>query len=129
MRERGAHVDVVLLPDGEAHKNSDDARRSADATARSCASSASTTLVALGGGVVGDIAGFAAAIYQRGIPFVQIPTTLLAQVDSSVGGKTGINHPLGKNMIGAFWQPRAVLIDTRRSRRCPSASFARGSPK
>src|SRR6478609_5792436 len=110
LRERGAHVDVVLLPDGEAHKNQktldDLLTRMLEARIER-----STTLVALGGGVVGDIAGFAAAIYQRGIPFVQIPTTLLAQVDSSVGGKTGINHPLGKNMIGAFWQPRAVLID------------------
>ena len=110
LRERGAHVDVVLLPDGEAHKNQktldDLLTRMLEARVER-----STTLVALGGGVVGDIAGFAAAIYQRGIPFVQIPTTLLAQVDSSVGGKTGINHPLGKNMIGAFWQPRAVLID------------------
>ncbi len=71
-----------------------------------------STLIAFGGGVVGDIAGFAAAIYQRGIDFIQVPTTLLSQVDSSVGGKTGVNHPLGKNMIGAFHQPRAVLIDT-----------------
>ena len=86
----------------------------------------STTVVALGGGVVGDIAGFAAAIYQRGMPFVQVPTTLLAQVDSSVGGKTGVNHPLGKNMIGAFHQPRAVLIDTECLRTLPDREFAAG---
>ena len=79
-----------------------DAAGHRDAACSSCAPSAATTLIALGGGVVGDLAGFAAAIYQRGMPFVQVPTTLLAQVDSSVGGKTGINHPLGKNMIGAF---------------------------
>ena len=110
LRERDAHIDVVLLPDGEAHKNQ---KTLDDLLTRmlEVRVERATTLVALGGGVVGDIAGFAAAIYQRGIPFVQIPTTLLAQVDSSVGGKTGINHPLGKNMIGAFWQPRAVLID------------------
>ncbi len=86
-----------------------------------------TMIVALGGGVVGDIAGFAAAIYQRGMPFVQVPTTLLAQVDSSVGGKTGINHPLGKNMIGAFYQPRAVLIDPDCLRTLPDAR-TRGRP-
>jgi 3-dehydroquinate synthase len=110
-RARGVQADVVLLPDGEAHKN---AATLNDLLTRllELRIERKSLLVALGGGVVGDIAGFAAAIYQRGIPFVQVPTTLLAQVDSSVGGKTGINHPLGKNMIGAFWQPRAVLIDT-----------------
>ena len=104
-------TDVVLLPDGEAHKNS---ATLLDLVTRllELRVDRATTLIALGGGVIGDIAGFAAAIYQRGLAFVQVPTTLLAQVDSSVGGKTGINHPLGKNMIGAFWQPRAVLIDT-----------------
>lgn len=111
LRDRGAQVDVVLLPDGEKHKNlstlNDLLTRLLDLGAER-----GTTLIALGGGVIGDIAGFAAAVYQRGMPFVQVPTTLLAQVDSSVGGKTGVNHPLGKNMIGAFWQPRAVLIDT-----------------
>ncbi len=86
----------------------------------------STTLVALGGGVVGDLTGFAAAIYQRGMPFVQVPTTLLAQVDSSVGGKTGINHPLGKNMIGAFHQPLAVLIDTDCLSTLPDRELAAG---
>jgi len=101
----------VLLPDGESHKN---AATLLDLLTRllELRVDRATTLIALGGGVIGDITGFAAAIYQRGLPFVQVPTTLLAQVDSSVGGKTGINHPLGKNMIGAFWQPRVVLIDT-----------------
>ena len=111
LRARGMRVDVVVLPDGEAHKNQatldDLLTRLLELRVER-----STTLIAVGGGVVGDIAGFAAAIYQRGIALVQVPTTLLSQVDSSVGGKTGINHPLGKNMIGAFWQPRAVLIDT-----------------
>src|SRR4029079_6543598 len=111
LRERGVRTDVVLVPDGEAHKNGatldDLLTRLLELRVER-----STTLIALGGGVVGDIARFAAALCQRGTPFVQVPTTLLAQVDSSVGGKTGINHPLGKNLIGAFWQPRAVLIDT-----------------
>jgi len=110
LQASGIQVDVVLLPDGESHKN---AATLLDLLTRllELRVDRATTLVALGGGVIGDIAGFAAAICQRGLAFVQVPTTLLAQVDSSVGGKTGINHPLGKNMIGAFWQPRAVLID------------------
>jgi 3-dehydroquinate synthase len=101
----------VMLPDGEQYKTLETLNRIFDAllTAR-C--DRQTTVIALGGGVVGDLAGFAAAVYQRGVPFIQVPTTLLAQVDSSVGGKTGVNHPLGKNMIGAFHQPRAVVIDT-----------------
>ncbi len=85
-----------------------------------------TTLVALGGGVVGDITGFAAAVYQRGVPFIQIPTTLLAQVDSSVGGKTGVNHALGKNMIGAFYQPACVLIDTDTLSTLPDKELSAG---
>ena len=84
-----------------------------------------TTLIALGGGVVGDLAGFAAATYQRGVPFIQVPTTLLAQVDSSVGGKTAINHPLGKNMIGAFYQPRAVIADTDTLRHAAASASSR----
>ncbi len=101
----------VILPDGEQYKNLEELNRIFDELLlrhfdRHC------TLVALGGGVVGDMAGFAAACYQRGVDFIQIPTTLLAQVDSSVGGKTGVNHPQGKNMIGAFHQPRCVVVDT-----------------
>mgnify|MGYP001825946452 FL=1 len=102
---------TVILPDGEQYKDLDTLNMIFSALLenrfnRDC------TLVALGGGVVGDITGFAAASYQRGVAFLQIPTTLLAQVDSSVGGKTGVNHPQGKNMIGAFHQPRCVVIDT-----------------
>jgi 3-dehydroquinate synthase len=85
-----------------------------------------TTLIALGGGVVGDLTGFVAASFQRGMPFIQIPTTLLSQVDSSVGGKTAVNHPLGKNMIGAFYQPKAVLIDTNSLTTLPDREFAAG---
>jgi 3-dehydroquinate synthase len=122
---RGAAVDVVLVPDGEAHKSwatlQDIVTRLLELRAER-----GTTLIALGGGVIGDLTGFAAAIYLRGVPFVQVPTTLLAQVDSSVGGKTGINHPLGKNMIGAFWQPRAVLIDTDCLRTLPPRELRAG---
>ncbi|HHH35688.1 MAG TPA: 3-dehydroquinate synthase [Gammaproteobacteria bacterium] len=103
--------DKVILPDGEQYKTLEMAGRIFDALLEG-RFARDATLLALGGGVVGDMTGFAAACYQRGVPFIQIPTTLLAQVDSSVGGKTGVNHPLGKNMIGAFHQPRCVLIDT-----------------
>ena len=101
----------VVLPDGEAFKTWETLQLIFDGllTARH---DRRTTVIALGGGVIGDMAGFAAACYQRGVDFIQIPTTLLSQVDSSVGGKTGINHPLGKNMVGAFYQPNVVLIDT-----------------
>jgi len=106
----GLACDVILVPEGEAHKSwatlNDILTRLLELRAER-----NSLLVALGGGVVGDLAGFAAAIYQRGMPFMQVPTTLLAQVDSSVGGKTAVNHPLGKNMIGVFWQPRSVLVD------------------
>jgi len=103
-------VHTVALPDGEEHKNWQTLNLIFDALLRN-ACDRKTVLYALGGGVVGDMAGFAAASYMRGVPFVQVPTTLLAQVDSSVGGKTAINHPLGKNMIGAFYQPRLVVCD------------------
>jgi 3-dehydroquinate synthase len=107
----GKQVVTIVLPDGEEEKNWSSLMRVFDVLlAEKC--DRKTTLVALGGGVIGDLTGFAAATYMRGVPFIQLPTTLLAQVDSSVGGKTGINHPLGKNMIGAFYQPQAVLADT-----------------
>ncbi|MBT3858286.1 MAG: 3-dehydroquinate synthase [Gammaproteobacteria bacterium] len=104
--------DEIILKDGEAFKNLDAINQIYDFLLKG-KYDRNTTLVALGGGVVGDVAGFAAATYLRGVNFIQLPTTLLAQVDSSVGGKTGVNHPLGKNMIGAFYQPQCVVIDTR----------------
>lgn len=107
----GVELSSVILPDGEAYKDWPTLNRIYDALLGGLAER-STTLIALGGGVIGDMTGFAAATYQRGVPFIQVPTTLLSQVDSSVGGKTAINHPLGKNMIGAFYQPRLVLADT-----------------
>ncbi|UTH75280.1 3-dehydroquinate synthase [Chromobacterium sp. IIBBL 290-4] len=110
LEARGVVCASVVLPDGEHHKNWQTLNLIFDALLSSHAER-KTTLIALGGGVIGDMTGFAAACYQRGAPFIQIPTTLLAQVDSSVGGKTAINHPLGKNMIGAFYQPRAVIAD------------------
>ena len=106
----GLQVYSHILPDGEEYKNLDVLDGIFDALLR-VPCDRQTTMIALGGGVVGDITGFAAACYQRGVPFIQIPTTLLAQVDSSVGGKTAVNHPRGKNMIGAFYQPRCVIAD------------------
>lgn len=110
LQQRYAHVHLVALPDGEEYKTWQTLNLIFDALlGHGC--DRKTVLFALGGGVVGDMTGFAAASYMRGVPFVQVPTTLLAQVDSSVGGKTAINHPLGKNMIGAFYQPQLVLCD------------------
>lgn len=107
----GCQVDSVLIPDGEKYKTLESLNLIFTALLEKN-HNRDTTLIALGGGVIGDVAGFAAASYQRGIRFIQIPTTLLAQVDSSVGGKTAVNHPLGKNMIGAFYQPVSVIVDT-----------------
>ncbi len=121
----GFQVDVVILPDGEAHKNLQTLNEifTGLLTARH---NRTTTLIALGGGVVGDMTGFAAACYQRGVDFIQIPTTLLSMVDSSVGGKTGVNHALGKNMIGAFYQPRAVVADITLLKTLPLRELSAG---
>jgi len=121
----GVAVTSVLLPDGEAYKNWETLNLIFDALLTQRAER-KTTLIALGGGVIGDMTGFAAASYQRGVPFIQIPTTLLSQVDSSVGGKTGINHPLGKNMIGAFYQPQLVLADTATLKTLPARELSAG---
>jgi len=115
----------ITLPDGEAFKNWETLNQIFDALLKNHCERA-TTLVALGGGVIGDLAGFAAAVYQRGVSFVQVPTTLLAQVDSAVGGKTAINHPLGKNMIGAFYQPLAVITDTDTLATLPARELSAG---
>lgn len=125
LESRGVGVVTVLLPDGEAHKNWETLNKIFDALIENRCER-KTTLVALGGGVIGDLAGFAAAAYQRGVPYIQVPTTLLAQVDSAVGGKTAINHPLGKNMIGAFHQPLAVITDTDTLATLPEGELAAG---
>jgi len=121
----GVTAAQVVLPDGEAYKNWETLNLIFDALLTQRAER-KTTLIALGGGVIGDMTGFAAASYQRGVPFIQIPTTLLSQVDSSVGGKTGINHPLGKNMIGAFYQPKVVLADTDTLQTLPPRELSAG---
>jgi len=125
LEKAGVSVVPVMLPDGESHKTWATLNLVFDRLLEQRCER-KTTLIALGGGVIGDITGFAAAVYLRGVPFIQVPTTLLAQVDSSVGGKTGINHPLGKNMIGAFYQPRLVLADTDTLRSLPERELAAG---
>ncbi|MDP1775169.1 MAG: 3-dehydroquinate synthase, partial [Moraxellaceae bacterium] len=125
LRAAGYTVAEVVLPDGESFKDWQHLNQIFDVLLRA-RFGRRATLVALGGGVVGDMTGFAAACYQRGVDFIQVPTTLLSQVDSSVGGKTGINHPLGKNMVGAFKQPLAVLIDTAVLNTLPAREFSAG---
>lgn len=125
LRTLGKHVSSIILPDGEEHKTWASLMFVFDALLEAKCDR-HITLLALGGGVIGDLTGFAAASYMRGVPFVQIPTTLLSQVDSSVGGKTGINHPLGKNMIGAFYQPQAVIADTSTLSSLPDRELSAG---
>jgi len=125
LQAHAIEVIPVILPDGESYKNWETLNLIFDALLTHRVER-KTTLIALGGGVIGDLTGFAAASYQRGVPFIQIPTTLLSQVDSSVGGKTGINHPLGKNMIGAFYQPQVVIADTDTLNTLPDRELSAG---
>lgn len=118
-------VETVILPDGEQYKTLEIMQRIFDGLLQA-RMSRQVTVIALGGGVIGDMAGFAAACYQRGVPFIQVPTTLLSQVDSSVGGKTAVNHPLGKNMIGAFYQPQCVFADTSTLNTLDDRQFSAG---
>ena len=125
LQAAGVSLLPIILPDGEAYKNTQTLNTIYDALLQNRCER-STTLIALGGGVIGDLTGYAAATFLRGVPFIQIPTTLLSQVDSSVGGKTGINHPLGKNMIGAFYQPQVVLADIDTLKTLPPREFSAG---
>lgn len=125
LKNTGVSVLEIILPDGETYKNTETLNLIYDALLKNRCER-STTLIALGGGVIGDLTGYAAATYLRGVPFIQIPTTLLSQVDSSVGGKTGINHPLGKNMIGAFYQPKLVLADIDTLQTLPARELSAG---
>jgi 3-dehydroquinate synthase len=125
LTQAGVSVIEIILPDGEAYKNNETLNLIYDALLKNRCER-NTTLIALGGGVIGDLTGYAAATFLRGVPFIQIPTTLLSQVDSSVGGKTGINHPLGKNMIGAFYQPKVVLADIDTLSTLPAREYSAG---
>jgi len=118
-------VDEVILPDGEQYKNLETLNLIFDALLEK-RHNRTTTLIALGGGVIGDMTGFAASSYQRGVDFIQVPTTLLSQVDSSVGGKTAVNHPMGKNMIGAFYQPKCVIADITALSTLPQRELSAG---
>jgi len=125
LKAQGFMVMSIVIPDGEQHKNLDWANAIYTALLTN-AFDRKSALVAVGGGVIGDLTGFAAATFMRGVPFIQIPTTLLAMVDSSVGGKTGVNHPMGKNMIGAFYQPKKVLMDLSVLTTLPKEEFLSG---
>lgn len=125
LHAQGVKTLPIIVPDGEQYKNAATLNEIYDALLKNRCER-KTTLIALGGGVIGDLTGYAAATYLRGVAFIQVPTTLLAQVDSSVGGKTGINHPLGKNMIGAFYQPRAVIADIATLRTLPPRELSAG---
>ncbi|EPE7079319.1 3-dehydroquinate synthase [Cronobacter sakazakii] len=125
LEQAGVKVDQVILPDGEQYKSLAVLETVFSALLEK-PHGRDTTLIALGGGVIGDLTGFAAACYQRGVRFIQVPTTLLSQVDSSVGGKTAVNHPLGKNMIGAFWQPASVVVDLDCLQTLPARELASG---
>lgn len=125
LKNQNIRFDTVILPDGETYKTFNSVETIIDTLLKQ-RHDRKSTLIALGGGVVGDITGFAAAIYQRGVNFIQIPTTLLSQVDSSVGGKTGVNHPQGKNMIGAFYQPQCVIADTITLKTLPQRELSAG---
>ncbi len=125
LSKAGIDVIEIILPDGEQYKTTETLNTIYDALLENRCER-NTTMIALGGGVIGDLTGYAAATYLRGVPFIQIPTTLLSQVDSSVGGKTGINHPMGKNMIGAFYQPKLVLADISTLSTLPEREFSAG---
>jgi len=125
LKSAGLDSRTVEIPEGETHKTMASAEVVYDHLMKN-ACDRDTLMVALGGGVIGDLTGFVAATYQRGVPYLQVPTTLLSQVDSSVGGKTAVNHPLGKNMIGAFYQPRAVIIDLDTLKTLPTDEFRAG---
>ena len=128
LKKNGFEMEVIEVPDGEKYKNMREAEKIYDRLLDGKHDRYSP-LIAMGGGVLGDLTGFVAATYRRGVPYIQIPTSLLAQVDSSVGGKTAVNHPLGKNMIGAFYQPAGVFVDLNALKTLPKIEFRCGMAK